>query len=167
MTLEESKGLSWKIRRFLCCHMVLVRATHHPHHELWFISAPNPSKNLDSYFSLLTFLHLLLPLFLRHLKHHLLIQALFLLFLQVFHPYLLIPLSQLFLYLVPPLLLHPSLFSHKILSLLTLLHLLQSPCLYPTLSQSIPTLCKQGLNLVFTTLDFTLHFFSLILSLKL
>ena len=37
----------------------------------------------------LTFLHLLLPLFLRHLKHHLLIQALFLLFLQVFHPYLL------------------------------------------------------------------------------
>ena len=48
---EESKGLSWKIRRFLCCHMVLVRATHHPHHELWFISAPNPSQNWRKWFT--------------------------------------------------------------------------------------------------------------------
>ena len=45
MTLEESKGFPWKIRRFLCCHIALVRATHHPHHLLWFMSAPNPSQN--------------------------------------------------------------------------------------------------------------------------
>ena len=134
------------LRGFGCIHNL------NPYTDL-FPSSSNSTKNLDSYFSLSPNLS---PPFVAPIPQT--SQASPVNSSSV--P--LIPPSQLFMYLVPPLLLHPSLFSHKILSLLTLLHLLQSLCLYPTLSQSIPTLCKQGLNLVFT-----LHFFSLILSLKL
>ena len=51
MTLYESKGFSWNIKRFLWWHIVLVRATHHPLHLLWFIFAPKPSQNWAKWFN--------------------------------------------------------------------------------------------------------------------
>ena len=45
MTFEESNWFPWKMRLFLWCQIVLVRATHHPYHLLWFTLALNPSQN--------------------------------------------------------------------------------------------------------------------------